>query len=369
MSAGRRVLQVVGSLNVGGAENMVVAATHELVRMGFVVDFLVFGEQVGALEPQVTDLGCRVLRTDAPATIGRMRFVGSLAEMLRREGPFDVVHSHVNFASGLVLTAAARAGVPVRVAHSHSASDPSRGMKAKLYSAGSRGLIFKHSTVLAACGNDAGQHMFGDRWRRQGVVIRNGVVLEPLLEGRGFSHDVRRELGLSPDTLLLGSIGRIVESKNHAFLLTMMEEGRHEDVHLVVVGEGPLRHELESRVGRAGLSGRVSFLGLRRDVPRILSALDFVVMPSYFEGLPLTLVEAQAAGTPALVSSSVTNEVDLGLGLIQFLPIDDPGLWEQAIHRSPPPRVDDAEIRRRFESTGYDSVSTARRLAELYRVG
>ena len=123
-------------------------------------------------------------------------------------------------------------------------------------------------------------------------------------------------------------------------------------------GPQPVKYSL-------GLSDRVKFLGLRDDVPHLLGALDVVVMPSFYEGLPVALVEAQAAGIPALVSDQVTPESDLGLGLITWLPLGDPAKWLRSLcHEGPEP--DPSLVRQRFKETGHDIHASARRLLALY---
>lgn len=365
-----RVLQVTGSLNVGGAEMMLLNALRCIPADCVSVDFLVFDEAPGDLEAEVRALGCRVLRVSLPRSRAPHSAVRTIAEAIRREGPYDVVHSHVNLASGMVMAAAHRAAVPNRIAHAHITSDDQSGLIRRVYRAWSRRWLRKYSTEVVACGAEAGRHLFGDHWVGRGVVIPNGVQVERFLQARSERASTRHELGFEDDVLLAGTVARLVAFKNHLFMLDAMAATVSVDdrVILLIVGDGPLRAELEGRAAELGIEQHVRFLGLRSDIPQLLSAMDVVLVTSHYEGLPVNLVEAQAAGTPALVSEGVTEEADLGLGLIRRLPISSATDWRAAILAPLPPTPSDEQIRQRFAATGYDAATTGRRLLALWGV-
>jgi glycosyltransferase EpsF len=194
--------------------------------------------------------------------------------------------------------------------------------------------IRRYATSFVACGRAAGEYLFGRHFDTDGVVVRNGVDIGaiqsvPMIEG----ENVRRELSVAEDEILLGCVARMERVKNHGFTIQVLRAclDRGLPVRLALVGDGALRMEIEQQVARAGLAERVSFLGVRRDIPRLLSAFDALLFPSLYEGLPVTLVEAQAAGLPCLVSSHVSDEADLGAGLIEWLSIQSPGLWAERV--------------------------------------
>lgn len=139
----------------------------------------------------------------------------------------------------------------------------------------------------------------------------------------------RRALKVGESDLVLGSVARLERVKNHDFVIDvarrLSEEGT--DFKILLAGDGSRRRELETLVAEAGLSHLVKFLGLYRDVPGLLAALDGLIMPSHYEGVPVSVIEAQATGLPCLISDAVSREVDLGVGLTSFLPINDPDPW------------------------------------------
>lgn len=154
--------------------------------------------------------------------------------------------------------------------------------------------------------------------------------------------------------------------KNHDFLVDLAKSPRWpDDMVIALIGDGALRAHLEARVVAEGLGSRVRFLGVRADVPAIIKGLDLLLLPSHHEGLPMVLVEAQAAGTPCLVSTGVPVEADLGLGLVDRVELD-PQAWMAALREERPTRPDVDTIRRQLVDRGYDSAAVARCLTEIY---
>jgi glycosyltransferase EpsF len=359
------LLEVTGSLGVGGAEKMILQSVQHLRSQLTELTFLVFDEQPGALEDEATKLPAEVVRLPGS---GR-RSVPTVSEMsdLMRQRRVDVVHSHVNFASGTVMLAAARAGVGTRLAHAHITQDRNQALARRIYRHLSRGLINRYATHLVACGEEAGVHLFGGpQWRSRGVVVPNGTSLDRFAVKSDESCRVRQDLGIPWRATLLVSVARMVDFKNQGFLLDLiaLDKSRAGDLHLLFVGDGPLRCSLERRALELGIAERVTFAGLRDDVPRIMGSADVLGMPSHYEGLPVALVEAQAAGLPSVVSTNVTGEADLGLGLVTFVSLSDPEGWITALKQETdiPER---SAIRKRFVERGYESSASAQKLGSL----
>lgn len=362
-----KVLQVTGSLDTGGAEMMVVSAAEALAGK-CEMDFLVFSERKGTLEDRALSHG-RVWRLPSPRHLGPSSFLRELTRLLRTE-QYDVVHSHINLASGVVMKAAEKAGVPIRIAHSHSSYHPATTAARRAYRYIAQRRILRHSTVYAACGEEAGRGLFGQSWHRGGgVVVPNGVDLQRFLLARDAREEAREALGIRAETLAIGMIARLIDVKNHEFMLRLLadEEVASSNWVLLIVGAGPLRQTLEQLATQLGIAERVRFLGLRDDVPAILGALDFLAMPSIFEGLPVALLEAQATGVKALVSDQVDPASDLGLGLVRWLSLGDATAWLRALGSTravPTPSI----IEEKFIQAGYDLKSAAARWLDLYRL-
>ena len=334
-----RVLHVVGAMNVGGAETLLMNLFRGVDRSRVQFDFLVYGDEPGFYDQEIADLGGRVLRTRHSPQFGITAAVRAIRTMLRQEGPFLAVHAHILHASALAVRAAEAEGIPIRITHSHNTGDVSGGVGRALYRAWSRREIARKSTTLVACGHQAGSYLFGDR---EWTVLPNRVSLAQF---RPFPCDQRMEwrdnLNIPPGVPLIGSVARFEEVKNHIFLLRVAAMLRDRGVafKMAFAGDGSLRHTLEDRVRSEGLEHHVSFLGLRRDTARLMNAFDVLAMPSHYEGIPVVLMEAQACGLPCLVSDAVSEEVDYGLGLVRFLSIDSVDLWADAISAPLPNRA------------------------------
>lgn len=356
----------MGTLDTGGAEMMVVTAA-EALRDKCAMDFLVFGSHIGTLESRASRTGGRILRLASPRESGPVKFVRELKNLLL-EGRYQAVHSHVNLASGLVMKAAHAAGVPVRIAHSHTIANSVDSVPRRGYRWLAKRLISRHSTVFAACGEEAGRNLFGARWHRgPGVVLPNGVNIDNFLDVRRHRMSVRAELELSANQRAIGMIARLAEVKNHDFMLEVLalDKSQSGSLVLLIIGDGPLRSRLEDRVAELGLFNRVRFLGLRDDVPYLLGGLDLLAMPSLYEGLPVSLAEAQAAAVPALVSDRVTKESDFGLGLISWLPLGDPAEWLHHLYTDTP-RPSSSVVEAKFADLGYDIRTSASKLLAIY---
>lgn len=362
----RRVLQVTGSLGLGGAEAMITSIHEALDHSRVQFDFLVFEEDTGGFEADVLSLGGRVIRAAPPRLGAATSFVRSLTRLIKENGPYAAVHSHVNFASAPVLFAAARAGVTRRVAHAHNAGDARQSFPRRAYTLTSRAVLTRTATDLLGCSQLAGRYVFGRRWEADGRVIPNAIDVERFADARPLDR-LRNQLGIASDVLLLGSIASLRHEKNHYFLLDLMAHPEMEALaaHLVVVGRGELQPDLERRIEQLDIGDRVHLVGARRDVPHLMNTLDYMLLPSFSEGLPVVLVEAQAARLPSIVSAYVTTEIDLGLDLIDYLPLDfDAWVSRLQTPRRPIPTREQAVDALR--AGGYAAESSAAQLLEIY---
>lgn len=367
----KRILQVVGKMNRGGAETMLMSMYRALDRERLQFDFLEFGTGPSDYSEEINELGGRIIQiqwSQSPAKLWRT--IRNLANILEKEGPYIAVHSHVLFASGTVLLAAAKAGVKVRIAHSHSTDSQEKKFHEKLYRILARAVILAFATDIVACTNDAGGYMFGKRrFIRTGRVIPNAVDVQQFRLGTAEERTkLRAEFGLSSESLALVAVARMEPVKNHNFLIDvagkLRDQGR--DFDMFFVGDGSLRSSLEEQVLKRGLEQHIHFLGLRKDVPEILRCVDALLMPSYFEGLPVSLVEAQATGLPCIASTNVSTEADMGLGLMKYLPLNSPSKWVDELSQSLPKPPIQEEIHAQLKRRGYIVEGSLQQLLSLY---
>jgi glycosyltransferase involved in cell wall biosynthesis len=324
-----RVLHVVGQLNRGGMETTLVAALHREDRSRLASDFVVQTPEPGDYDEEVRRLGARMYVCPR-ANPGRPgQFARAFLRVLREEGPFDIVHSHVGHASGFVLRLAWLAGVPVRLAHAHSDASriPVGGLR-RAYVGLMRRWIRRYATGGLAVSRAAAGWLFGADWEERSrfrVFALCGIDLRPFAESAGPAK-IRAELGIEPGAYVIGHVGRFVPLKNQEFLVRVFAEVHRQapEARLVLVGQGPTREAVEALVERLGLTGQVIFTGVRGDVPRLLQGMDVLALPSWYEGLGRVSPEAQAAGLPVVVSEGVPVEGDAIPALVRRLSLAAP---------------------------------------------
>lgn len=355
-----RVAHVVGKMLGGGVEAVVMNYYRHIDRDRIQFDFIVDRDSKLVPKREIEDLGGRVL--EVPPYQKLPAYIKALGDLFSRER-WQVVHSHINALSVFPLGAAKRAGVPVRIAHSHSTSGKGEWAKNAL-KALLRTQANRYPTHRFACSEYAGTWLFGNG--ADFAVVRNAFEVGDFAFDNTVRTCVRNELGLARSQRVIGHVGRFMIQKNHAFLLEVFAElaERCSDAVLVLVGEGALRPLIESRAIECGISERVHFLGQRGDVKRLYQAFDVFVLPSLYEGLGLVGVEAQASGLPCVFSNAIPREVSLTPNC-RFLEIGktDVSLWVDALEEAidAPRPVVDASL---FEPYNIDQA--ARLLEKLY---
>jgi len=281
------------------------------------------------------------------------------------------MHSHVHLFSVAPLLVARLASIPIRVAHSHTTSDGQR----KFYRLYMRLGILHTATHLLGCSAAACESLFGSSPSAgaSARVFPNAIDFESYESRRLGKLAARARLGLPANVLIVGHVGRFDAAKNHAGLVAVLAGlfAAKPSCQALLVGDGPLRKTIEDDCRRRQIASRVQFLGLRRDVPEILSALDCFVFPSLYEGLGLAVIEAQAVGVPCVVSEAVPLEADLGLGLIQRSRLNEPArAWASRIlDATAQSQPDLARRKQAFTLSGYDIAASISQWEHLYLCG
>ncbi len=374
-----RVCQVVATLDVGGIERWLLNVYRHFARnhaSAVQVDFLTLFGAGGALASEIEATGGRV-----QAVPFSWRHLAATRAALRErfvEGRYDVVHCHADYLGGVVLPEAQRAGVPLRINHIHNTrfpfddrSRPLRWLAGRML----RRRSFASANLHVGCSSEALAAFAGpEEPGLRTTVVYCGTPLQAHGEWTGVHRrDARAALGLPPDRPVVLHIGRHVAPKNPGFLLEAFAalRGRGVDAHLLMAGSGPLTPELSAAVAARGLADRVQLLGDRDDVPRLLRAAGLLALPSLHEGLPVAVVEAQAAGVRCLIADDVTAEVEIVPGLVARAPLAiGPAGWadriEQELGR---PEPDALDALARVRQSPFDLEAGSERLLALYRSG
>ena len=321
-----RIIHVVGGMNRGGAETLIMSIFRNIDRDHFQFDFAVETNQPCHYDDEIICMDGQIIPHPHPKK-GLRDYGKALKKTLQNYGPYDVIHSHVYQLSGYVLSIANKSSVPIRIAHSHNTQDSRpNSLPRNIYRAYMRWMIRHYATHLLGCSRDACESLFGQNcWQDQRVeIFPNAIDLSPYEALPKNRHILRENLKLPVDVPLIGHVGRFTRQKNHQFLIEVFASllQKIPTAHLVLVGDGLLRPEIEALIKAKGIHSNVHLLGVREDVPEIMGALDLFLFPSFYEGLGIVLVEAQAAGVPCLVANTVPEDVQIVPELLKFEPLD-----------------------------------------------
>ena len=361
------ILQVIGGLNRGGAETMLMNIYRNMDRHYRFV-FLSYSSEdtQDDYEQEILANGDRILKLPIARVHNPATFYVDLMKLMR-ENHFDCVHCHTLFNSGVVMLAAKHSKIPVRITHSHSTGIMKRNnLINRMYFAFSRFLIRHNTTMQIACTQQCGEYLFGGDFH--GVILNNGIDIDKFNTTTPPMLSMHPDLGRT-DILKLAAISSFYEVKNHTFLIKVADclKRRGVDFRLYFAGRGPLEETLRQEVRQYGLEDHIVFLGVIGNVHELLPAIDLVLMPSHYEGLPVSLIEAQASGTPAVISNKISPFVDLDLGLITFLDIDgNYEQWADRILATNKARPDQETITQTINKSGYNVKENVRIVSALY---
>jgi len=369
-----RILQITGGMNTGGAETMLMNLYRWIDRSRLQFDFVSFTKDKCHYDDEIISLGGRIFHIAPPQETNPLRFVFDIVNIIEEHGPYHAVHSHTLFNSGLALLAARLAGVSLRICHSHNTQgDHGHKLSRKAYFLLMRLLIKFSANKYVACTNAAGRFLFGEKAILKGKVdiLHNAVDLAPYrCVDLNAVNEMRAQLGIGDDTLVIGHVGKFGEQKNHAFLVRLAKfmKNKGVDFRLLLIGQGSLKQKIEAEVKNKGLEEHVKFLGVQTNIPMYMRMFDVFVFPSLYEGLGMVLIEAQASGTPCVISDTIPDEADMGLGLLKKLNLkESPEAWCEAIVSSR--REERIPVETTISSIlqkGYDLRTTVKELYSTY---
>lgn len=354
-----------------GAETMLINLYRKLDKEKYQFDFLYFTDEECDFDKEILQLGGKIYRIPFNQYKNPISRMFALYKLLKREKQFSIIHSHTLFSSGFNILAAYFAGVKFRIAHSHNTSDIKNNIYLvdKIYKAQSKFLIHKLATHFLACGNEAAVFLFP--YEKQVLILPNAIDVAKFNQiGNINSGYLKKLLNLGRECLILIQIGRFCDVKNHKFSIELAKFMKEQDknFHIVFVGDGNLKNELHQKVKSYQLDDFISFFGIRKDIPELLAGSDIMLMPSFYEGFPVVLVESQSVGTPALISSSISKEVDLEVGLVEFIDLKaDLKEWMDRLYsmKAKSKMVENKRIKI-IEEKGFDINTNIKRMEALY---
>lgn len=303
-----RVLQIIGDVVGGGVEQVILNYYRHIDRNEVQFDFILHNGALKSYVDNIESLGGKVYKI-TPYNSNPVKTVLEMYKIMK--GNYQIVHSNMNALSVFPLFAAYLAGVPVRILHNHSTDTKAEPLRTFV-----KHLLRPFARLFAnkywACSKLAGEWMYGKQAVADGkvTIINNAIDLKQFAFDEAKRKKLRKELGLQ-DCFVIGHVGRFMKQKNHDFLVDIFAEvaKKQDNAKLLLIGDGPLREQIENKVKTLGLNEKVIFTGVRSDVADLYNAMDVFVLPSFYEGLPVVGVEVQANGLPFLCSSNVTREI------------------------------------------------------------
>lgn len=382
-----RVLHVLGNTNLGGAESRIMDLYRHTDRNRVQFDFLVHSGEEGFYEKEIRELGGRIFRVPRFRIYNYFSYRKALKEFFQKHHEFALVQGHMTSTAAIYLPIAKKAGVKKTAAHARSAG-VDKGLKGTMTRFLRRNLADK-ADYLFTCSELAGISVYGEKAVREGKTI----FIPNAIDCAGFTFDpekrkkMREELGLT-DSFIIGHVGRFHYAKNHEYLLRVFAElcrmsagaggstaetGADQNYHLILLGEGPLMEDTRKLAEELGVADKIHFLGNHKNIADYYQAMDYFVYPSRYEGMPGTIVEAQASGLPCLMSDTICREV-IVTELVETMSIEEePKAWAEGLQRRIDALVSKQENREKYAAkmaaAGFDVQAQAERMMRFYESG
>lgn len=332
----------------GGVGVVVMNIFRNINKEKFEIDFCVPESDKGEYDEEIENSGSHVYRIPQIKAVGPFRFIRTVKEILVKNGPYDAVHVHSVHMGALAIIAAKRAGISKRIYHVHNTQDAALD-HLPLHSLIEKGLksrILKNSTVYLACGQEAGKYIYG---KHSFTVINNAVDTKrfyPYEEERRQAIKEKLSIG-TKSKYIIGNIARFSKVKNQKRLvdIAFLDKKSRNLLAFLMVGDGETIDEIKEYAKEKGCDENIVFVGQRVDTEDMYNSMDVFCLPSFFEGLPVTMIEAQACGLPCLVSDAVTKESDLGISKVVYLSLSESDQrWLDSLYELIYKRVTDRKI-------------------------
>ncbi|MBI6056662.1 glycosyltransferase [Clostridium perfringens] len=362
-----KVLQYTGAMNRGGAETLLMNLYRNINRDKFEFNFISHSKEKSDYDDEIIKLGGKIIYIDKPSIKDLKKFSRDFNNVIKKYGPYDVIHTHVQLFNGFVLKEAAKNNIKIRVSHAHLNGDYSKSsFFRKIYEVYSKYLINKNSTYKISCSYPSGEYLYnGDDF----LLLNNAVDVKQF-EFDNKCDALKKELKISSSEKIITHIGTFKEAKNHDFIVDVFKRINEKDksYKLILVGRGQLEDKIKQKVIDNGLDEYVHFLGVREDIPLILQSTDVFFMPSILEGLPVVLVEAQAAGVKCVISDQIPNQCDMGLGLVKSLSLEKDSIeeWAEEVMNIPHDYLTFEKRKNALLSNGFDLSRNIKVISEIY---
>lgn len=361
-----RILQVLGRTDRGGAETMIMNIFRNIDRSLVKFDFVVHTQDVCSYDNEIKELGGIIYNCPRYKGVNHLSYSLWWKNFFLNHPEYYLIHSHIMSVASIILGIANKYD-RITISHSHTTS-VEKGNKFYYLRSLIRFPLRWRADYKFACSISAGEFLYGKKGikRSDFFILNNSILAKSFIFNLEKSNLVKTQLGMK-NQYVIGHIGSFQKVKNHVFIIEIFKELKKLNPNsiLLLVGDGPLRKEIETKVERMGISDSVKFTGVRSDIPDLLQAMDVFLFPSLYEGLPVTMIEAQASGLPCVISDTISPEVKI-TDNVEFISLDkSPKYWAERVLS-----YQKGFIRKDTSSeiieANYDIVENAKMMQEFY---
>ena len=352
-----RVVHILGNLSVGGVESFIMSVYRRIDRDKIQFDFLVHNLENDAYRKEIEELGGRIFILDRLNFKNPLKYKRDLDNILEKHKEFSILHCHFRGTEAIILKEAKKYGL-MTISHNHGTQNSSKfnSLIRRIFKKD----VLKYSDIKLACSDQAGTDFYGKGSYKK---INNGIDLEKYKFDEDVRQETRRELKFEENYVLI-NVGSLSDIKNQDFLIHLMPDllEKNPDIRLLLVGDGPLKSDLENLCKDLKVSDQVIFLGNSDRVNELLMAADIFLFPSKREGLGISAIEAQASGLVSLLSTNVPREAGISEGA-RFIDLDrDKWTYEILYYKGSIRKNVIEDIRRK----GYDIETSVKKLSNIY---
>lgn len=367
-----KVLLFVDRMRHGGIQQFLVENVKHMDKTKVNIDVLTLDDgETYPLEQAIQDAGATYYKLKGiwiNKPTDYFKYAKAIDKFFTIHNDYKVIHMNASSKNFILLKYAKKHHIPVRIAHSHNIDFQTKNPIKKLIGNLLKIPMKKYATDYFACSYLAGEWLFGKKNVENGKVkvIHNAVDYKNFKYDEKIRKEMRQEFNISEKEILFGHVGRFTNQKNHTFLIDIFNEIHQQNKHtkLIMVGIGEKEQEIKDKVKMLNLEACVVFAGFRKDVNKIMQAMDVFLLPSLYEGLPVVGVEAQAAGLPCFTSKDVvTKEVQITKAM-NFISLDKNAKeWANIILNSDLSRKD---TKKELKEAGYFIEDSAKELVDFY---
>lgn len=366
-----RVLNLFTIMNRGGAETMVMNYYRNINRDKIQFDFLVHRFEKGAYDDEIIKMGGRIYHAMPISPLNIHKYKSFLKDFFKiHKNEYLIIHSHMSELGYYAVKEAKKQGIPIRICHAHNAPHI---FNIKMFISNKiilrnylKFMIKPYITHRFICGYEAGDWLYGKKYRDTFIMLNNAISIEDFKYNKAIEEEQKLKYGLSRK-FIIGHIGRFCEQKNHKFLIDIFCEilSKKNNAVLVMIGSGENEDVIKNYVLQKGIEKNVIFLGTRSDVNKVIQMFDILLFPSLFEGLPVTLIEAQAAGLLCVISDTIPKQCIITNNVITESLKQNAVVWARAVlEKSETYKKNDTS--NQIIKAGYDIKTSALKLEEFY---